>query len=97
MHQLELFPLNPLEQEARNIERAALRDLLWKVNDAHADYVVKMSNRMYADHVIFVDGDTPTFTLVPEFWPDMASEYMTQSHPTMYDVIVEGIDNHFAK
>ena len=96
MHQLELFTLSPLEQEARNIERAAIRDLLWAINDAHGEYVVKMTNRMYADHVIFTDGDTPTFTVIPEFWPDMGSPYMTEAHPTMYDRIVEGIDNSFA-
>lgn len=89
MQQLELFPLNLIEQEARNIERGALRDLIWAVNHAHGEYVAKMTNRMYADHVIFTDGDTPTFTIVPEFWPDMASAYMDEAHPTMYDQIVE--------
>lgn len=96
MQQLELFPLNLIEQEARNIERTAIRDLLWAINDAHGEYVIKMSNRMYADHVIFDDSETITFTIVPEFWPDMASEYMMEAHPTMYDRIVEGIDNSFA-
>ena len=95
MQQLELFPLNLIEQAARQAQAMAHQEMLWKVNDAHAEFV-KDTSRMYADHVIFTDGDTPTFTIVTEFWPDMASAYMNEAHPTMYDRIVEGIDNSFA-
>ena len=95
MTQLELFPLNLLEQAARQAQAMAHQEMLWKVNDVYAEFV-KDTSRMYADHVIFTDGDTPTFTIVPEFWPDMASAYMNEAHPTMYDRIVEGIDNSFA-
>jgi hypothetical protein len=51
---------------------------------------------MYADHVIFTDGDTPTFTIIPEFWPDLASDYMNDAHPTVYYRVCESIDNSFA-
>jgi hypothetical protein len=95
MEQLELFPLNLLEQAGRQARAVSLQEMLCKVNDAHADYVSRFDG-MYADHVIFTDGDTPTFTIIPEFWPDLASDYMNDAHPTVYYRVCESIDNSFA-
>ena len=95
MEQLELFPLNLLEQAARQSRAVSLQEMLRKVNYAHADYVSRFDG-MYADHVIFTDGDTPTFTVVPEFWPDLACAYMDDAHPTVYYRVCEGIDGSFA-
>lgn len=89
MQQLELFPLNLIEQAACQAQAMAHEEMLWKINNAYSDYVGHFPSRMYADHVIFIDGDTPTFTIIPEFWPDMASTYMDETHPTMYNRIVE--------
>ena len=95
MEQLELFSLNLLEQAALQSRAASLQVMLRKVDTAHGDYVSRHDG-MYAHHVIFTNGDTPTFTIVPEFWPDLASDYMNEAHPTMYYRIVEGIDDSFA-
>ena len=95
MEQLELFSLNLLEQAARQSRAASLAVMLDKVDTAHGDYVSR-SDGMYAHHVIFTDGDTPTFTIIPEFWPDLACDYMNDAHPTMYTRICEGIDGSFA-
>ena len=99
MQQLELFPLNLIEQAARKARDKAHQEMLCKVNDAHAEYVTanKDTNRMYADHVIFTDSDMPTFTIVTEFWPDLACRYMDEAHPGMYERISDAIDDSFAK
>lgn len=96
MQQLELFPLNLIEQAARKARDKAHQEMLCKVNDAHAEYV-KDTGQMYADHVIFTDGDTPTFTIVTECWPDMACKYMDEAHPDIYERINDAIDEFFAK
>lgn len=93
MKQLELFPFDTV---VRKVQTNAFSVMLGKINDAYSEYVTHIPSRMYADHVIFTDGDTPTFTIVPEFWPDLSSRYMDEAHPTMYDRISEGIDDSFA-
>lgn len=95
MTQMELFPLSLIERAARHAQARAHDEMLRKVNDAHGGYVSE-TGQMYADHVIFTDGDTPTFTIVREFWPDMASQYMDEAHPTMYERVCERIDSSFA-
>ena len=70
MTQIELFPLSLLERAARHAQARAHDEMLRKVNDAHGGYVSE-TGQMYADHVIFTDGDVPTFTIIREFWPDM--------------------------
>jgi hypothetical protein len=87
MKQIELFQSSRLEigVEAQGI--FALRQMLEEVREAYNRYTETAGgNRQYADHITF-DGET--FTIVHEFWPEMASEYMDQSHPTMWDAIVE--------
>ena len=95
MQQLELFPLNLLEQAALQSRAISLQEMLDKVDNAHGDYVSRFDG-MYAHHVIFTDGDTPTFTIVPEFWPDLACNYMDEAHPTIFTRVCEGIDDSFA-
>ena len=88
MKQLELFPLTLIELAcglgfALKEREDALRIMLEEVDDAHAKYVSR-TDGMYADHVVFTDGDTPTFTIIPQFWPDLACDYMDEAHPTMF-------------
>jgi hypothetical protein len=87
MKQIELFQSSTLEigVEAQGI--FALRQMLEEVREAYNRYTEAVGgNRQYADHITF-DGET--FTIVHEFWPDMVSEYMDQSHPTMWNAVVE--------
>ena len=83
MKQLELFPLNLIEQAALEARADVLRNMLWEVHNAHAEYACH-TDGMYAAHVVFTDGDTPTFTIIPQFWPDLACDYMDEAHPTMF-------------
>jgi hypothetical protein len=81
--QMELFPFEPM---VRSVQANALREMLWKIDDAYSLYASHFPSRMYA-HVVFIDGDTPSFEIVPEFWPDMACTYMDEAHPSVVSEI----------
>ena len=90
MQQIEMFEMGSLELKVKAQQSFAKAVMLEQVGEAYARYIETVGgNRMYADHILFADGDSPTFTIVPEFWPEMATDYMDQAHPTMWNAIVE--------
>ena len=90
MHQLEMFQMSSIETGIKKQESFARAVMLEQVGEAYARYIETVGgNRMYADHILFAEGDSPTFTVVPEFWPEMVTDYMDQAHPTMWNAIVE--------
>lgn len=77
MTQLELFPLDILQQSARATTTSAKFALLCDVHEAYTQYASECG-LMYADE-IQLRGET--LTVIPSFWPDMASQYMEEAHP----------------